>query len=92
MLKDYVGAYEGKVQDLERFFEGKDWREYQTMGHALKSTSKTIGANVIYEQARSLEEASGKVDVDFIEKNHGKLLGDYKVITDKIAVIFIPER
>lgn len=92
MLKDYVGAYEGKVQDLERFFEGKDWREYQTMVHALKSTSKTIGANVIYEQARSLEEASGKVDVDFIEKNHGKLLGDYKVITDKIAVIFIPER
>lgn len=92
MLKDYVGAYEDKVQDLERFFEGKDWREYQTMVHALKSTSKTIGANVIYEQARSLEEASGKVDVDFIEKNHGKLLGDYKVITDKIAVIFIPER
>lgn len=92
MLKDYVGAYEGKAQELERFFERKDWHEYQTMVHALKSTSKTIGATDIFERAKSLEEASGKVDVDFIEKNHGKLLGDYKVITDKIAVIFIPER
>lgn len=92
MLKDYVGAYEGKVQELERFFERKDWHEYQTMVHALKSTSKTIGATDIFERAKSLEEASGKVDVDFIENNHAKLLADYKVITDKIAVIFIPER
>ena len=92
MLKDYVGAYEGKAQELERFFERKDWHEYQTMVHALKSTSKTIGATDIFERAKSLEEASGKVDVDFIENNHAKLLADYKVITDKIAVIFIPER
>lgn len=92
MLKDYVGAYEGKAQELERFFERKDWHEYQTMVHALKSTSKTIGAIDIFERAKSLEEASGKVDVDFIENNHAKLLADYKVITDKIAVIFIPER
>ena len=92
MLKDYVGAYEGKAQELERFFERKDWHEYQTMVHALKSTSKTIGATDIFERAKSLEEASGKVDVDFIENNHAKLLADYKVITDKIAVIFIPQR
>lgn len=55
--------------------------------HALKSTSKTIGATAIFEQARSLEEASGKADIDFIQTHHAELLTGYKEITDKIAAI-----
>lgn len=92
MLKDYAQAYEEKVQALRGFFEEKDWYEYRTLVHALKSTSKTIGATAIYEQAKSLEEASGREDDDFIEKHHAKLMTDYKEITNKIAVVLKQEK
>lgn len=92
MLKDYVEAYEEKEQEIRNLFEKKDWQEYQTLVHALKSTSKTIGATAIFEQAKSLEEASGKVDIDYIEKHHAVLLTGYKEITDKIAAILKPEK
>ncbi|MDY5576042.1 MAG: cache domain-containing protein [Lachnospiraceae bacterium] len=92
MLKDYVAEYEEKTQELSRLYEKKNWHEYQTLVHALKSTSKTIGATVIFEQSRSLEEASGNADDDFIEKHHPKLMTEYKEITDKIAAIVKKEK
>ncbi|MGN0141810.1 MAG: hypothetical protein ACI4AD_06245 [Roseburia sp.] len=67
--------------------EEENWSDYRTKVHALKSTSKTIGATAIFEQARSLEEASGKADIDFIQTHHAELLTGYKEITDKIAAI-----
>ena len=91
LLKDYVVAQEGKAQEIKDLFEQKDWQEYQTLVHALKSTSKTIGATEIFEQARSLEEAAGKLDVDFMEKNHARLLTAYKEIADKIDGCLAPE-
>ena len=90
MLKDYVEAYEGKSEELRGFFDEKDWHGYQTLVHSLKSTSKTIGVTSIFEQAKNLEEASGKADNDFVEKHHAKLLADYKEVTEKIFAIIKP--
>lgn len=87
MLKDYIAAYEGKEQELSNYFEEKNWHEYETLVHALKSISKTVGAMTVFEQARDLEEAAGKADNNYIEKHHDGLLGEYKELTDKIGGI-----
>ena len=54
--------------------------------------STVVDSSTLNEQAKSLEEASGKVDIDYIEKHHAVLLTGYKEITDKIAAILKPEK
>ena len=85
MLKEYIDSYEEKSQQLNKLFRTKEWSQYQIYVHALKSTSRTIGANDLSELARSMEEASSKGDGEYIGKYHDKLMTDYKVITEGIA-------
>ena len=85
MLKEYIDSYEEKSQQLNKLFRTKEWSQYQIYVHALKSTSRTIGANDLSELARSMEEASSKGDGEYIGKYHDKLMIDYKVITEGIA-------
>lgn len=75
-----------------RSFQKQNCHEYQIFVHALKSTSKTIGVTTLSEQVRSLEEAAKQADADDIEKNHFRLLSEYKEIRDQLAVIVIHGR
>ncbi|MBR1743648.1 MAG: hypothetical protein IJ733_17625, partial [Lachnospiraceae bacterium] len=84
MLKDYVLAHGKREEELVKYYEEKSWKEYETVIHALKSTSKTIGAQELFEKARALEEAAGEEDTGFLEQNHGAFLEKYHEMTEKI--------
>ncbi len=55
----------------------KDWETYRITVHALKSTSRTIGADGISEEARKLEFAARENNIDYIEKNTERFLKEY---------------
>lgn len=88
VLRDYVESYGEKSHNLNKFYNDKNWHDYQILAHSLKSSSKTIGANEIFELAKMLEEAASISDCDFILKNHETLLKLYHELTDKIHNIF----
>ena len=88
VLRDYVASYSEKSRDLNKFYNDKNWHDYQILTHSLKSSSKTIGANEIFELAKMLEEAASISDYSFILKNHETLLKLYRELTDKIYNIF----
>ncbi len=87
MLKEFSDSHKEKSELLRRCYEEENWEDYKTYVHALKSTSRSIGADSISEQARLLEEASASGNVDFIKEKHEKLMSDYDSMAKNIEKI-----
>ena len=77
MLTDYARSSKEKAENLERLYESGDMKEYSVLVHALKSTSKTIGANDVSEKAKALEAASKNGDTETVRLGHGELMRMY---------------
>ena len=75
MLKEYLKT--DKASKIEQFFAEGDWNNYRTIVHALKSTSLTIGAVHLSEEARALEMAAKEGDTDYIRSHHKDVLEEY---------------
>ena len=78
MLTEYVSSYEARISDLNAFLASHNMKDYETLVHSLKSTSKTIGAGELSDLALELEKASKGGDESFVSGHHGKLSEDYK--------------
>ena len=97
VLKDYLEAIPSKSADIEKFWKVGDYKNYSILVHALKSSSRLIGATQLSEHARELEEASYKaLDGDEeaaakIESETGQLLKDYRMYFDKITPLITNE-
>ncbi len=91
--KEVLLAYvEGdKCERLNGFFEQEDWENYRILVHALKSTSLTIGAEALSEQARLLEMAAKKDEVDYIKKKHVSTMEEYVRLLRQIKEAFFVE-
>ncbi len=75
MLKEYTQA--DKVAQMEQFFDARDWENYRTIVHALKSTSLTIGAISLSEEAKELEMAAKAGDESYIISHHQAVMEKY---------------
>ena len=85
MLDMFYTQAEKKKSEIVALYDAADWDEYTVKVHALKSTSMTIGAEGLAEQARLLEQAGKTKDIDFIRRNHDALLRLYDEICKTIA-------
>lgn len=77
--------YSKKIQN---FYEAEDWHNYQILVHSLKSSSKSIGAEVLSGKALALENAAKIRDIDFIHDNHEDLMQTYLNLLDNIRKLF----
>ncbi|MBQ4283760.1 MAG: response regulator [Lachnospira sp.] len=86
LYQEIVNTYVTGACDkqLDELYKAKDWEQYRIQIHALKSTSKTIGAQMLSDQAFHLETAAKQRDVDYIERKHEKMMTSYKELLSKI--------
>lgn len=92
ILDMYVEEYEKKSVLIEDAFAMKNWKDYTTYAHALKSTSLSIGAKALSEHAKELEfagkaiKAEEEVDknIQLIEKKHSLLMSEYEKVVEVI--------
>ena len=90
LLAEYAKNKSKKTDDLNRYLNDENWQDYSIRVHAVKSTSKMIGAMELSEMAKQLEDASKKADADkvralhpaFIER-YGALLSAIERVTEK---------
>ncbi|MBO4373631.1 MAG: response regulator [Lachnospiraceae bacterium] len=75
MFRDTIDA---NAKIMEDTLGEKDIRLFTVKVHALKTTARIIGANILSEAAEKLEEAGNRNDTGFIEQNASKLIGDYR--------------
>ena len=84
MLNEYAVSYPEKSAKINEYFSKEDWNEYGVYVHALKSTSKMIGAMELSELALRLEEAAKNSDVDTIKGKHDLMMKRYEAVTKAI--------
>ena len=77
VLGDYYKAIDKKSQAILDAVENSDWAWYTTEVHALKSTSRQIGADDLADLAARLECAGNARDIDVIKQETGELLEQY---------------
>jgi HPt (histidine-containing phosphotransfer) domain-containing protein len=82
MLSEYMKSE--KKTSMVKFFEAKDWENYRITVHALKSTSLTIGAVELSEQAKALEMACKENNETYINDNHEQVLKCYEGLLVKL--------
>ena len=73
-IKQYHSSIDQKALELQQFFEAEDWENYGIKVHALKSTSRLIGAIRLSKLAEHLEECANNNTVSEIQKNHKPLM------------------
>ena len=77
VLSKYYKNIEKKKQVISDAYEQGDWDRYTTEVHALKSSSRQIGAVQLGDLAEKLEKAGNAKDILFISENTSKLLETY---------------
>lgn len=85
MLKEYIHA--DKLSALGQFFDAGDWNNYCTSIHALKSTSLTIGAVALSEDAKELEMAAKAGEEEYILSHHKEVIEKYINLLSKLVEI-----
>ena len=77
ILKVYYKSIEKKAKLIKELEEQENWEDYTIEVHALKSSSKQIGAGSLSEKAAALEKAGNAKDVVFIHRRTDEMLEQY---------------
>ena len=85
MLRMFSSQGEEKAAEITSLYETENWNDYAVKVHALKSTSLTIGAEVLSGRAKELELAGKREDVEYIRQNHSELLHMYQEVCESMA-------
>lgn len=82
MLSEFL--LDDKRKELERAYDSGEWMNYQILVHALRGTARTIGAEELSRDAKSIEMACKEGKIDYVRKRHVELIASYANVLRKI--------
>jgi len=85
VLDQYYRTIEKKKTAILEALSNKDWGRFTTEVHALKSSSRQIGAGELGDLAERLEAAGNSLDTDYIAANTLEAIGKYDAIKSLIT-------
>lgn len=85
MLRMFCSQAVEKKAEIISLYDTDNWADYTVKVHALKSTSLTIGAERLAEQAKLVEQAGKNRNIEYIRHSHPILLRLYDEICDTLA-------
>lgn len=88
ILSDYYHLIDQKIQVISGALAGQDWERYTIEVHALKSSSKQIGAMELSGIAAELEAAGKTLDIKYIQDNNELLLQKYRQLQNTLHKVF----
>ena len=93
LLREYEAAAGENTAALQKYLDEKDWQNYGILVHALKSSSRTIGADGLAGRAAALEQAAREGREGEILAGSGPLLDAYGIAAEAIrkALGLFPE-
>jgi HPt (histidine-containing phosphotransfer) domain-containing protein len=77
-LRMYLGSAEKKAEEIERYWAAGDIKNTAIKIHALKSSSRSIGALELGDAAERLEKAGNRGDKEMLDKELGDLISGYR--------------
>lgn len=88
ILKEYHKNIHKKCDLIIKYFQNEDWKNYTIEVHALKSSSRQIGAVLLADKAAELEQAGKNEDVAFIKEKMPSMMEKYVSYADILAPYF----
>ncbi len=85
MLKIYAETVGENADNIQKLWEDRNIREFSIKVHALKSTTRSIGAVEIGELAQKLETAGDNEDIQTIEHNIDDFLAAVRQLGSKLS-------
>ena len=76
-----------EINKLNLYLESQNMDMYNINIHAIKSALANIGAFALSEEAKSLEEASGRYDNEYIKINNILFINKLKIALNEIEII-----
>ena len=86
-LKTYFNSGQKNAEEIEKYWNGKDIKNTTVKIHALKSTSRVIGAMELGDFAARLEKAGEEGDVKTLETDIEKLLIMYRNLLTEMEML-----
>lgn len=86
ILRDYANG--NKDEQLSNQLAEEDWKNYGITVHSLKSMSKTVGLNELFEKSYELEKAAKADDGDYVRANHEEVMTLYAEAKKNINLYF----
>lgn len=80
IVEAYIEESAEYKTNLAKFLTDKNWKEYTVIAHAIKSNSKQIGAEALFEEALKMEMAGKSEDEAYISENHGPFMEHYEEV------------
>ena len=90
-LTVFAQAVTSGAKEIANFYKAKDWKNYTTKVHALKSSARVIGAKELSNRARRLEDAGNSGYINEIMESTDGLLELYISFADKLAPLLKAE-
>ncbi len=84
-LKMYLDAASKNAEDIEKYWAVRDIKNTTVKVHALKSTSRVIGALKLGDFAARLEKAGDSGDTATLDNELGELLARYRKLAEELA-------
>lgn len=84
ILSMYMNQSEEYIDKMEEYFNSHDWENYRIIVHAIKSTSKTIGAVAFSDLSANMEKAAKNKDKESVSEKHNYFLKQYKLLLERI--------
>lgn len=88
LVLQYASEASMKIKNTEAYLKAGDLKNYGILVHAVKSTSKMIGAAHISEGMLELEKAAKAGDAEFVSGNHAAVMEEYKKTAEGILSCF----
>ena len=77
ILQEYSASAEEKQQSMQAYYHEKNWKQYGILVHALKSSSRLIGASGLSKEAAELEKAADEGRTECINSMHQTVMQAY---------------
>ena len=77
-IKGYLTDSELNRERIKKEFETENWNDFKIHVHALKSTSRIVGAVHMAFLAEQMEKAAGSEDIAYIKKNYEDLVYEHE--------------
>ncbi|MCR5303305.1 MAG: response regulator [Lachnospiraceae bacterium] len=91
IAEEYCRSGPDKMQNIREAFENEDWENYTIRVHALKSSSRQIGAMALGDMAEALENAGNARDIEKIMSDTEGTLAEFQRILDGLGVYYVNE-
>lgn len=87
ILQEFANSGVDKIRSLGEYYDHEDWKNYGILVHALKSSSRMIGAAELSDLALRIETAANEGKVDLIRTEHDNMISRYETVISTIRTV-----